>query len=71
MKKFVVERNLPGAENLSPGELQAFAETFCDAINRIGKPYHCEQSFIATDKIYCIHIAESEEVIRKKMKHRK
>ena len=64
MKKFVVERNLPGAENLSPGELQAIAEAFCDAINRIGKPYHWEQSFIATDKIYCIHIAESEEVIR-------
>jgi len=64
MKKFVVERNLPGAANLSPEELQAMSQTSCDAISQLGKPYHWVQSFITGDKIYCIHIAESEEVIR-------
>jgi hypothetical protein len=64
MKKFVVERNLPGAENLSPQELQAIAEAFCEAIGRLGKPHYWLQSFITTDKIYCIHIGESEEEIR-------
>lgn len=64
MKKFVVERNLPGAGNLTPEELQAISQTSCDAISQLGKPYHWIQSFITGDKIYCIHIAESEEVIR-------
>ena len=64
MKKFVIERNLPGAENLSSEELQAFSKTSCEAINQLGKPYHWIQSFIATDKIYCIHIAESKDVIK-------
>lgn len=64
MKKFVVERNLPGAGNLSAEELQAISQTSCEVIDQLGKPYHWIQSFIAGDKIYCIHIAESEEVIR-------
>ena len=64
MKKFVVERNLPGAGNLSPEELQALSQTTCDAIMALAKPYHWVQSFITGDKIYCVHIAESEAVIR-------
>ena len=64
MKKFVIERNLPGAGNLSPEELQGLSQTSCEIIYKLGKPYHWIQSFVTDDKIYCIHIAESEEVIR-------
>ena len=64
MKKFVIERNLPGAGNLTPEELQAISRTSCDVIGELGKPYHWIQSFVTEDKIYCIHIAESEEVVR-------
>ena len=64
MKKFVVERNFPGAVNLSPEELHDMVLTSCEAIVKLGKPYHWIESYITGDKIYCIHIAESEEVIR-------
>ncbi|MBC7936688.1 MAG: DUF4242 domain-containing protein [Rhizobacter sp.] len=64
MKKFVVERNLPGAGNLTAEELQAISQTSCEVITRLGKPYHWLQSFVTDDKIYCIHIADSEEVVR-------
>ncbi|HEY4205321.1 MAG TPA: DUF4242 domain-containing protein [Puia sp.] len=64
MKKFVVERNLPGAGNLTPEELQQISQASIEAIQQMGKPYHWIQSFITEDKIYCIHIAESEEVVR-------
>jgi hypothetical protein len=64
MKKFVVERILPGAGNLTREELQAIAETSCQAIKSMGKPYHWIESFVTEDKIYCIHITEEEEVIR-------
>src|SRR3954452_1244070 len=68
MKKFVVERNLPGAGNLSPEELQAISQTSCEVIDKLEKPYHWIQSYITGDKIYCIHIAESEDVIREHAK---
>ena len=64
MKKFVVERILPGAGNLTRKELQAIAETSCEIIKRMGKPYHWITSFVTEDKIYCIHITEGEEVVR-------
>ena len=64
MKKFVVERNLPGAGNLTPQELQALSQTSLEVISKLGKPYHWIQSFVTEDKIYCIHIAESESVVR-------
>ena len=40
MKKFIIERNLPGAGNLTPEELQVISEASCDAIARLVKPYH-------------------------------
>ena len=64
MKKYVVERILPGAGNLTAGELQEIARESIEIIQRMGKPYHWIQSFITEDKIYCIHIAEGVDVIR-------
>lgn len=64
MKKFVVERILPGAGNLSPEELQHISQTSCEAIIESGVSYFWIESFITDDKIYCIHIAESEAIVR-------
>ena len=64
MKKYIVERNLPGAENLSPDELQSLAQTFCDGACKLEGIYIWVQSFITEDKIYCVVLAESEEAIR-------
>jgi len=68
MKKFIVERNLPGAGDLTPEELQGIAQSSCEAIEEIGKPYHWIQSYIAMDKIYCVHIAENEAMVRQHAK---
>ena len=63
MKKFIIERNLPGAGNLFPDELQALPQTFREIIYQLDKLYHWIQSFVTDDKIYCIHI-ESQDVVR-------
>jgi hypothetical protein len=64
MKKFVIERNLPGAGNLTPEELQSISEASCSAIAHLGKPYYWIQSYITNDRIYCVHIAEDECAVR-------
>jgi Nickel responsive protein SCO4226-like len=68
MKKFIIERNLPGAGNLTPEELQMISEASCGAIGDLGQPYHWIQSYITNDRIYCVHIAESEAVVREHAK---
>jgi Protein of unknown function (DUF4242) len=64
MKKFVIERQLPGAGNLTPDELKQITQTSNKAVVDLKSPYHWIESFVTGDKIYCIHAAESEEVIR-------
>jgi hypothetical protein len=64
MKKFLIERNLPGAGNLTPQELQDIARASCEVVCQLGRPYHWIQTFVTQDKLYCIHIAESEELVR-------
>ncbi|MHA4806815.1 DUF4242 domain-containing protein [Flavitalea flava] len=64
MKKFIVERIFPGAGNLSPEELQAISQAYCKVVIQLGRPYHWIQSFVTEDKIFCIHVAENEEMVR-------
>jgi len=68
MKKFIIERNLPGAGNLTPEELQMISQESCDAIAHLGKPYTWIQSYITNDRIYCVHIAENEAAVREHAK---
>jgi hypothetical protein len=64
MKKFIVERNFPGAANMSPEELQALSKASNDVIDNMEEPYTWVQSYITGDKIYCVHIAKNEDAIR-------
>ena len=68
MKKFVIERNFPGAANMTAEELQSLSRTSNDVIEKLDKPYTWVQSYITGDKIFCVHIAESEDVIREHAK---
>jgi hypothetical protein len=63
MKKFIIEREVPGASSLSAEELQAIAQTSNGALDEMGIPYHWVQTFVAGDKLYCVHVAEDEEAI--------
>ena len=64
MKKFVVERNLPGAANMTPEELRKLSKCSNDVVARLGNSYSWVQSYITDDKLYCVHIAESEKEVR-------
>jgi hypothetical protein len=63
MKKFIIERKLPGAGNMSQEELKAISQTSVGVVAAMGKPYKWVESFVTDDAIYCVHEAESEEVI--------
>ncbi|ULQ51987.1 DUF4242 domain-containing protein [Flavihumibacter fluvii] len=68
MKKFIVERKLPGAGNMTAEELREISKTSVAVISILGKPYVWVESFVTEDKIYCIHEAESEDDIREHAK---
>lgn len=64
MKTFVIEREIPGASQLSDEELRGITTTSNGAVADLNKPYKWLHSYVAGDKIYCVHQAETEDVIR-------
>ena len=64
MPKFLIERNIPDVGKFTPEQLTAFAQKSCSAIKNIGPDVQWVESFVTSDKIYCIYIASDEEVIR-------
>ena len=64
MKTFVIEREIPGAAGLTHEQLRGITSTSNDAVETLAKPYNWLHSYVAGDKIYCFHQAESADVIR-------
>ena len=64
MPKYVIERELPGAGDLSAEELQGISQTSCNVLNEMGPQIQWVQSQVTDDKIYCTYIAPNEDMIR-------
>lgn len=65
MPRFIIERNIPGASSLSADDLAGISAKSCDVIAGLGEPYTWVTSYVAGDKIYCVHEAASADVIRR------
>ena len=64
MPKYVIERNIPGAGNLKPEELQAISQKSCGVLSNMGPKIQWVHSYVTHDKIYCIYIAPDEATVR-------
>jgi len=64
LPKYLIERELPGAGNLSQQQLQAISQKSCSVLRNLGPQIEWVHSYVTGDKIYCIYNAPSEEMIR-------
>jgi hypothetical protein len=64
MKRFLIEREIPGASDLTEEQLAGIAAKSNDVVASLGVPYRWITSYVAGDKIYCVHEAEDEDTIR-------
>jgi len=64
MPKYLIEREIPGAGNLSPQELQAVSQRSCSVLKNMGPQIQWVQSYVTGDKVYCVYISPNEEMIR-------
>jgi hypothetical protein len=65
MPKFVIERNIPGAGQLTPQDLKAVSQKSCAVLNRMGPGIQWIQSYVTDDRLYCIYLAPDEAAIRR------
>ena len=64
MPKYVIERDIPNAGQLSAEELKAISQKSCSVLHGLGPQIQWQQSYVTGDKIYCIYIAPNEEMVR-------
>ena len=64
MPKFVIEREIPGAGAMSRDELHGASVLSCSVLDELGPDIQWVHSFVTQDKLYCIYIAQSEQLIR-------
>lgn len=64
MPKYVIEREIPGAGNLTSAELQGISVKSCGVLKELGPSIQWVESYVTDDKIYCVYIAPNEALVR-------
>ncbi len=64
MPKYVIERDIPGAGKMTPDQLQEVSQKSCGVLRKLGSEIQWMQSYVTDDKVYCVYVAPSEDLIR-------
>ena len=65
MKRYLIEREIPGIGEFSVTELCGAARASNNALSTIGPDIQWQHSYVAGNKTFCIYLAKSEDEIHK------
>ncbi|MEJ0060080.1 MAG: DUF4242 domain-containing protein [Terricaulis sp.] len=63
MKKYIIERDIPGVDRMTGTDLSGAAKTSNAALAQLAPRVQWVQSHVAKDKTFCVYLADSEEAI--------
>jgi cell division inhibitor SulA len=62
--QFVIEREIPGAGNLSEDQIREVSLRSLQVLQEMGKQIQWLHSYVTEDKVYCVYLAPDEDTIR-------
>jgi len=68
MKRYVIERDLPGIGGMNRTQLKDAAATSNSALAKLAGKAQWVQSYVVDDKTFCIYVAESEAAVHEHAK---
>jgi hypothetical protein len=68
MPKYVIEREIAGAGDLTSEQLRGIAQKSCDVLRAMGPQIQWVHSYVTDSKVYCVYIAENEQLVREHAK---
>src|SRR5271170_899341 len=68
MPKFVIEREVPGAGNLSDAQLREVSQKSVKVLKELGPEIQWLHSYVTGDKVYCVYLAPDETLIQEHAK---
>jgi len=64
MPEYVIEREVPGAGNLTEDEIREISLRSLAVLKEMGSGIQWMHSYVTNEKIYCVYFAQNEERIR-------
>jgi hypothetical protein len=64
MKRYLIEREIPGAEKLTAAELQGIASRSCNVLRTLGPDIQWIESYVSENRITCVYLAMNEDIVR-------
>ncbi|MES2342181.1 MAG: DUF4242 domain-containing protein [Pseudomonadota bacterium] len=64
MKKYMIERDIPGVDQMTATELKGAAATSNAALAKLSPRVQWQESFVAKDKTFCVYLAEDEAAVQ-------
>ena len=64
MKRYLIERDIPGIGSMSSAQLKDIAAISNGALAKLAGKVQWLQSLIAAEKTFCIYLAGSEDLVR-------
>jgi hypothetical protein len=64
MKRYLIEREIPGAEQLTAEDLRGIATRSCNVLRTMGPEIQWIQSYVTENRITCVYLAANEEIVR-------
>jgi hypothetical protein len=64
MKRYLIEREIPGAEQLTAEDLRGIATRSCTVLRTMGPEIQWIQSYVTENRITCVYLAANEEIVR-------
>ena len=64
MKKYLIEREIPGVNKLTAEELRGAANASNAALAQLASKVQWVQSYVTDGKTFCVYLAENEDVIQ-------
>ena len=68
MPKYVIERDIPKAGDLTQQQIQAISQKSCSVLQNLGSQIQWVHIYVTDDKIYCVYIAPNEEMVKEHAK---
>ena len=64
MPNYVIEREIPGASNMTEEQVREAALRSLSVLKDLGPQIQWLHSYVTEDKVYCIYLAPDEDTIR-------
>ena len=64
MKKYIIEREIPGVDRMGENDLSGAAKTSNAALAQLAPKVQWVQSYVAKDKTFCVYLADNEDSVR-------